>query len=132
MTTTTVTATAEGALRSAPGTVRLMNGTIHSFNSNISTTLEKIPVIDATGIWSDNIEDRKAVAEEIRKASREIGFFYLVNHVCGAEKCNLYCLNDVWLTLRRVSRSRMHKIALNKRNDFSHFRMRRRWKCSLV
>jgi isopenicillin N synthase-like dioxygenase len=57
------------------------NGTVFTFNSNISTTLEKIPVIDAARIWSDRLEDRQAVAEEIRQASRMIGFFYLVNHV---------------------------------------------------
>ncbi|KAL4876510.1 2OG-Fe(II) oxygenase superfamily protein [Aspergillus karnatakaensis] len=64
----------------APRTVTLMNGSTYSFNSNISTTLEKIPVIDAARIWSESLEDRKAVAEEVRDASRNIGFFYLVNH----------------------------------------------------
>lgn len=58
-----------------------MNGSVYSFKSNTSTTLEKIPVIDASSIWSETLEDRKAVAEEIREASREIGFFYLINHV---------------------------------------------------
>ncbi|KAL3486794.1 Clavaminate synthase-like protein [Aspergillus germanicus] len=61
-------------------TVKLMNGSTFSFKSNISTTLEKIPVIDAARIWSESLEDRSAVAEEIREASRNIGFFYLVNH----------------------------------------------------
>ncbi|KAL3451547.1 hypothetical protein BJX65DRAFT_321383 [Aspergillus insuetus] len=61
-------------------TVTLMNGSTFSFKSNISTTLEKIPVIDAARIWSESLEDRTAVAEEIREASRKIGFFYLVNH----------------------------------------------------
>ncbi|CAG9978010.1 unnamed protein product, partial [Clonostachys byssicola] len=60
--------------------VKLQNGDVFSFNSNISTELEKIPVIDASRIWSDKLEDRKAVAEEIRDASRNIGFFYLINH----------------------------------------------------
>jgi hypothetical protein len=64
-----------------PGKVTLMNGTSFTYNSNVSTTLEKIPIIDAARIWSDKLEDRKAVAEEVRAASREIGFFYLVNHV---------------------------------------------------
>ncbi|KAK1637395.1 hypothetical protein BDP81DRAFT_348441 [Colletotrichum phormii] len=61
-------------------TVTLHNGQVFSFNSNTSTSLEKIPVIDASGIWSDELEDRTAVAEKIREASRDIGFFYLVNH----------------------------------------------------
>lgn len=62
-------------------TVTLHNGQAFTFNSNIATTLEKIPVIDAARIWSEDLADRQAVAEEIREASRTIGFFYLVNHV---------------------------------------------------
>ncbi|KAL4919216.1 hypothetical protein BDW62DRAFT_200096 [Aspergillus aurantiobrunneus] len=64
----------------APRTVTLMNGSPFSFNSNISTSLENIAVVDAARIWSESLEDRKAVAEKIREASRNIGFFYLVNH----------------------------------------------------
>jgi hypothetical protein len=73
------TATLEAS--DGPRTVTLMNGSTFSFKSNISTTLDKIPVIDAARIWSESLEDRTAVAEEIREASRNIGFFYLVNHV---------------------------------------------------
>ncbi|XXH04180.1 hypothetical protein Hte_010593 [Hypoxylon texense] len=61
-------------------TVTLNTGSVYTFNSNESTTLEKIPIIDASRIWSEKLEDRQAVAEEIREASRNIGFFYLINH----------------------------------------------------
>ncbi|CAG7556359.1 unnamed protein product [Fusarium equiseti] len=61
-------------------TVTLQNGKVFSFNSNQSTELDIIPVIDASRIWSNKLEDRQAVADEIRTASREIGFFYLINH----------------------------------------------------
>ncbi|SPO03119.1 related to gibberellin 20-oxidase [Cephalotrichum gorgonifer] len=61
-------------------TVTLQNGGTFTFKSNVPTTLEKIPIIDAARIWSDDLEDRKAVAREVRAASRDIGFFYLVNH----------------------------------------------------
>lgn len=64
-----------------PRTVKLHNGQVFTFNSNVSTNLEKIPVIDASRIWSERLEDRQAVAEEIRQASRTIGFFYLLDHV---------------------------------------------------
>lgn len=77
MSQTTVGTRSESTVR----TVKLQNGDVFSFNSNISTESEKIPVIDASRVWSDKLEDRKAVAEEIRDASRNIGFFYLVNHV---------------------------------------------------
>ncbi|KAF9774414.1 hypothetical protein IL306_007585 [Fusarium sp. DS 682] len=61
-------------------TVTLQNGKVFSFNSNQSTELDIIPIIDASRIWSEKLKDRQAVAEEIRTASREIGFFYLINH----------------------------------------------------
>lgn len=70
-------------------TVTLQNGTVFSFDSNTSTTLEKIPIVDASGIWSDRLEDRLAVAEQIREASRNIGFFYLINHVCTNQATNI-------------------------------------------
>lgn len=73
--------TATATASETPRKITVLNGTTYTFNSNISTTLEQIPIIDGAGIWSENLEDRKAVAEEIRTASREIGFFYLVNHV---------------------------------------------------
>ncbi|KAG9584774.1 putative gibberellin 3-beta hydroxylase, partial [Aureobasidium melanogenum] len=79
MSQTTVITESKESLR----TVRLHNGDTFTFTSNIATDLENIPVIDAARIWSDKIEDRKAVAEEIRVASHEIGFFYLINHACS-------------------------------------------------
>ncbi len=79
--TTTITEGQKG-LR----TVTLNTGSVYTFNSNESTTLEKIPIIDASRIWSEKLEDRQAVAEEIREASRNIGFFYLINHVSIADR----------------------------------------------
>ncbi|CAO2650345.1 Nn.00g016370.m01.CDS01 [Neocucurbitaria sp. VM-36] len=63
-----------------PRTITLHNGQVFSFNSNDSTTLERIPIIDVTRMYSEKLEDRKTVAEEIREASRNIGFFYMINH----------------------------------------------------
>jgi len=39
-----------------------------------------IPMIDVGGIFSEKLEDRVAVAKEIRDAAHRIGFFYIVNH----------------------------------------------------
>lgn len=41
---------------------------------------EEIPVIDLTGSFSSDLEDRKKVAWNIHKACRETGFFYVINH----------------------------------------------------
>lgn len=67
-------------LPSGPRTITLQNGQTFSFNSNAASTLERIPIIDVSRIYSDDVEERKAVAEEVRKASKNIGFFYVVNH----------------------------------------------------
>ncbi|WP_404787638.1 isopenicillin N synthase family dioxygenase [Altericista sp. CCNU0014] len=39
-----------------------------------------IPIIDIGGLRSKDLGDRKAVAEQIRQASRNAGFFYIANH----------------------------------------------------
>lgn len=62
-------------------TVRLHNGQEFSFVSNTAADLDEIPIIDVSRIYSENLEDRKAVAREVREASHNIGFFYVVNHV---------------------------------------------------
>ncbi|PSK45140.1 UPF0676 protein [Elsinoe australis] len=63
-----------------PRTIRLTNGTSFTPNSNSSSKTEKLPLIDVAKMYSDKLEERQAVAEEIREASRTIGFFYIVNH----------------------------------------------------
>ncbi|KAH7028091.1 uncharacterized protein B0I36DRAFT_328598 [Microdochium trichocladiopsis] len=79
MSTTTVTS-AQAPGEAGPRTATMMNGKTFTFQSNVSTTLAKIPIIDAARIWSQDLAERKALAEEIREAAHEIGFFYLVNH----------------------------------------------------
>ena len=71
------TTTEEGT----PRTITLTNGKTFTFGSNASTTDEAIPVIDVSGMYSDKLEDRQVVAEEIRKAAHGIGFLSIVNHV---------------------------------------------------
>lgn len=43
-------------------------------------TAEEIPVIDLTALDSPNLEDRKALAGQIRAAAVNTGFFYIKNH----------------------------------------------------
>ncbi|KIV92352.1 hypothetical protein PV10_06799 [Exophiala mesophila] len=64
----------------APHSITLTNGKTFTFNSNASSTDEAIPVIDVSRMYSDNADDRQAVAEEIREAAHSIGFFCIVNH----------------------------------------------------
>lgn len=48
-------------------------------------TFESIPVINVEGMFSESLEERKKVAAEIGRASREVGFFYAQNHSLSNE-----------------------------------------------
>jgi hypothetical protein len=43
-------------------------------------TAEEIPIIDLAPLYSPKLEDRKALAVEIRAAATNTGFFYIKNH----------------------------------------------------
>lgn len=62
-------------------TIELQNGQTLKAQSNESIEVEEIPVIDVARIYSDKLEDRQVVAEQIREACHRIGFFYVINHV---------------------------------------------------
>ncbi|KZT22420.1 putative gibberellin 3-beta hydroxylase [Neolentinus lepideus HHB14362 ss-1] len=78
---TTATIEAEASLLA----LKLQNGQIVSYKSNVAKDTGEIPIVDIQGIFSDNIEDRKAVAQEVREAASRIGFFYAVNHGINPE-----------------------------------------------
>jgi len=65
----------------SPHTLTLTNGKTFTFESNASSANEQIPTIDVSRMHSENLADRQAIAEEIRHAARDIGFFSIVNHV---------------------------------------------------
>jgi hypothetical protein len=43
-------------------------------------TAEEIPVIDLSPLYSSKLEDREALAAEIRASAVNTGFFYIKNH----------------------------------------------------
>lgn len=61
-------------------TIRLTNGKTITVKGNNAIAAAAIPTIDVSRIYSPNLEDRKAIAEDIREASRNIGFFTVINH----------------------------------------------------
>jgi hypothetical protein len=62
--------------------VTLQNGQTLTAKSDTGKKLDSLPVIDVSGMYSENFEERKAVAEQVRAAAHDIGFFYAINHVC--------------------------------------------------
>ncbi|KIW35453.1 uncharacterized protein PV07_02149 [Cladophialophora immunda] len=53
---------------------------------NAKPTFESIPTIDASQIFSADLEARKILAEEIGQAAKDVGFFYLVNPPVSPDK----------------------------------------------
>lgn len=43
-------------------------------------TFSEIPLVDLSGIFSENIVDRKATAQEISEVCKRVGFMYIKNH----------------------------------------------------
>jgi hypothetical protein len=73
-------------LEPKPITVKLSNGQTCSFSSNLSIETDELPIIDISRIYSEKLEERQALAEEIREASHRIGFFYIIGHVGGSSE----------------------------------------------
>ena len=51
-----------------------------------SNTFTEIPVIDISGLFSESVEARLNVAEQMGKAARDVGFLYVVGHGMPADK----------------------------------------------
>ena len=81
-----------------PRRIVLSNGKSFTVQSNDSTAAETIPTIDVSRLYSDRLEDRQELAEEIRLASREIGFFTIVNHVSALNERTSASWQSEWLT----------------------------------
>jgi non-haem dioxygenase in morphine synthesis N-terminal len=47
---------------------------------NLTPSFTEIPVIDISRSVSPNIQDRIALAKDIRKVCETVGFFYISNH----------------------------------------------------
>ncbi|KAK4910660.1 hypothetical protein LTR49_020695 [Elasticomyces elasticus] len=54
----------------------LPSGQTVNVKSEASLDVDEIPIIDVSAIWSDDIEAKKAIAEQVREACHRIGFFY--------------------------------------------------------
>lgn len=74
MATTTLTDTPKHA------TLRLPSGQTATVKCETPLDVDEIPIIDISGIWSDDLDIKHAIAEQVREASHRIGFFYAQHH----------------------------------------------------
>lgn len=50
------------------------------------TAFKELPVVDVSGLYSDDPDRRQAVAEDLGRAAREVGFFYVTGHPVTREQ----------------------------------------------
>ncbi|EGD58786.1 oxidoreductase, 2OG-Fe(II) oxygenase family [Novosphingobium nitrogenifigens DSM 19370] len=78
---------------------------------------EALPIIDISGLFSDRVEDRMAVAADLGKAAREVGFFYIRGHgitagrIAGlrAAAADLFARDFDWKMGYHIGLGRGHK-----------------------
>jgi len=76
-----------------------------------------LPIINIQGLFSDRLEDRKAVADEIGDAARNVGFFYISGHGIAASQiaalraaaAQLYAKELEWKMVYHIGLGRGHK-----------------------
>lgn len=50
------------------------------------TPFDALPIIDVSGLFSADLADRQAVAEDLGRAARDVGFFYIRGHGIAPER----------------------------------------------
>ena len=91
--TTSTTTQIETAPPPQSRTIRLPSGQTVTPNSEVSIISDEIPIIDVSCVWSNDLDAKKAVAEQVREASHRIGFFYAKYHVrpSSPDRCFMEC-----------------------------------------
>jgi isopenicillin N synthase-like dioxygenase len=55
-------------------------GTTEKSENTIAGDFDTLPVLDVSGMFSSDIEERKKFAAKLRDACMRVGFFYIENH----------------------------------------------------
>lgn len=66
---------------------------------NAKATFDSIPTIDASQIFSEDLQIRRNLAEEVGRAAEDVGFFYLINPPVTADKMGTFRAKDTLSTL---------------------------------
>ncbi|KAL3422403.1 2OG-Fe(II)oxygenase superfamily protein [Phlyctema vagabunda] len=82
-------------------------------------TAEEIPIIDLTRLNSANLSDRKALAQEIRAAATNTGFFYIKNH--GIEETTIANAKNQLLNFFRQDMEKKLQVSKEKSKYFNGY-----------
>ncbi len=78
--------------------------------SDLSTRIanfDRIPVIDIGDLWSAEVTERRTVADAIRTACRDVGFFYIANHgIAQTLIDDVYRVADAFYSLPAATKRR--------------------------
>jgi len=57
-------------------------------SKSMHTAFKSLPIVNISNLYSQDLEDRKIVAKELKKAARDVGFLYVTGHGISKEKIN--------------------------------------------
>ncbi|KAL1303049.1 hypothetical protein AAFC00_003358 [Neodothiora populina] len=98
-------------------TLKTKFGTIQISQDEGAGDFDTIPIIDLTRMRSADIEDRKALALEIRDVCINVGFFYIKNHGVDSE-----LIKEIHATAKEYFALPLEKKKANARANSSVFR----------
>jgi isopenicillin N synthase-like dioxygenase len=81
------------------------------------TAFDRLPIIDVSGLFSADLAARQAVADELGRAAREVGFFYIRGHGIAPDRIaglraaarDLFAQDLDWKLAHHIGVGRGHK-----------------------
>ena len=78
---------------------------------------DALPIVDVTDLFSPDLAARKAVAAELGRAARDVGFFYIRGHGISADRIadlraaaqRLFAQDFAWKMASHIGLGRGHK-----------------------
>lgn len=87
---------------------------------------DALPIIDIAGLFSADLAQRQAVADQLGRAAREVGFFYIRGHGIGADRIAalrvateaLFAQDLAWKMASHIGLGRGHKGYVPEGSEF--------------
>lgn len=83
---------------------------------NANRNASKVAIIDLTDLRSPDIERRKRLGDEIARACREVGFFYIVNH--GIPKAKIQRMFEIARQFFGLTAEQKQQLSMANNNSY--------------